>query len=90
MIERSAAAESRLATLAKEPTENADRNDPTLPMDRADPIDPIDRIDPREQIDRIESSDLIDHRDPLQSGMRPSSTPAGSQVAEGGTGYVAR
>lgn len=66
MIDRSAAADKRLAKLANEPTENADRNDPTLPMDSADPIEPIDRIEPRERMDRIESCESIDHSEPLR------------------------
>ena len=75
MIDRSAAADKRLAKLANEPTENADRNeltenadrnDPTLPIDSADPIEPIDRIEPRERMDRIESCESIDHSEPLR------------------------
>lgn len=73
MIDRSAAADRRLAKLANEPTENADRNDPTLPIDRADPIEPIDRIELRERMDRIESCESIDHSEPFRRATMPSS-----------------
>jgi hypothetical protein len=55
MIDRSETADMRLAKLATEPTENADRNDPTLPIDKADPTEPMDRTDPREPMEKIES-----------------------------------
>jgi hypothetical protein len=73
MIDRSAAADRRLAKLANDPTENADRNDPTLPMDRTDPIEPIDRIELRERMDKIESCEPIDHSEPLRFAIVSSS-----------------
>ncbi len=63
MIDRSEAADSRLATLANDPIEKAERNDPTLPIDSTDPMDPIDRIEPLELIERIEPVELTDNRD---------------------------
>ena len=64
MTERSATADIRLATLAKDPIENADKHDPTLPIDSTDPTEPIDSTDPREPMHKIESLDLIDHNEP--------------------------
>jgi hypothetical protein len=61
--DRSEAPERSDATLAKQPTENADPNEPMLPTDRIDPTDPTDRIDPFDLIDRIEFSEPIDRID---------------------------
>jgi hypothetical protein len=68
--------DSTEATLASEPTENADTAEPAEPIDRMEPADPTERIDPAEPIDRIdpvdpmpkiELSEPIDHFAPWLS-----------------------
>ena len=54
MTDRFEAADMRLARLAADAIENAERNDPTLAIDKTEPTEPIERTDPREQIDKIE------------------------------------
>jgi hypothetical protein len=75
MIERSDAADSRLATLANEPIEKIDRNEPMLPIESSEPVDPMDRIDPRDRMLRIESVDLIDHKERVGADMVQSWRP---------------
>lgn len=64
MIDRSDAADSRLPTLANDPTENADSADPTDPIDSTDPIDPIDSTEPRDPMLKNESVERIEKREP--------------------------
>jgi hypothetical protein len=59
-IDRRDSADSTLAALAAEPTENRLATDPAEPMDKIEPAEPMDRIDPAEPIDRIDPVDPID------------------------------
>lgn len=73
ITDRSARSESTAATLANDPTENADSAEPSEPIDKIEPIEPMDNTDPFEPMHRIESCDLIDHRDEPSAAIARSS-----------------
>lgn len=62
-IDRRDSADSTLAALAAEPTENRLAIDPAEPMDKIEPAEPMDRIDPADPMDRIEPVDPIDPKE---------------------------
>lgn len=76
MTDRSEIAESRLPTLASEPTENAESADPTEPIDSTEPTLAIDSTEPLEPMLRTESVERMDQRDPSSSLTRPPSVHA--------------
>lgn len=71
MTDQREAPDSRLPTLATEPTDSSDRADPMEPIDSTDPTEPIDSTDPVEAMDSTESRDRHDQRDlPPGTGVR--------------------
>ena len=72
MIERSETADSKLPTLANDPTENAASADPLDPIDSTEPTDPIDSSEPFDAMHRVESVDRIDQREPFSADTTPT------------------